>query len=402
MPPTPPVRRRLFGSLCGLVFAVNFGRTVFAPLVPTLQTAFDVGPGLVGGVVSLVWLGTAAPRIPVGYLVTRASRKWIVVGTGLLLAAGAALTASATSVLALQAGALTVGVASGAYFTAAVPVVGELFPESVGRAVGVHGTASQVAAVTAPTVGIAAVALADWRLAFWALAAGALLVTLAIVSVVRGRAMPTTASADLDFLGALQYWRVILTAGVMVAAAGFVWQGLFNFYVPYLTAKGLSRETAGLLQTTVFAAGVPAFWLSGRLADRLPHVPYLLAILGGFTLSVFALTRVRSLVGVFAVTVVLGYVIHSVFPALDTYLLDTLPSDTRSSAYAMYSGTALFIEAGGSGAVGSLTAAGFDFETVFAGFAAGLAVVFGALTALYLAGGLPDASAVASDTERAR
>ena len=386
------MKRRLFGGLCGLVFLVNFGRTVFAPLVPTLQTAFAAGPATIGWVVSLVWLGTALSRMPVGYLVTRVSRKWVVIGTGLALSGGAALTASATTVEVLLAGALTVGLASGAYFAAAVPVVGELYPETVGRAIGIHGTASQFAAVLAPTAGIAAVAYADWRAAFWLLAGGTLLVTAGIVAVVRGRPLPTTGSAGLDFLGAFAHWRVILTAVVMVAAVGFVWQGLFNFYVPYLAAKGLSNTQAGWLQTAVFAAGVPAFWLSGTLADRFPHGPYLLSILGSFTALLFVLNRVDGFAATLAVTLAIGYVIHSVFPALDTFLLDTLPSDTRASAYAVYSGTALLIESMGSAAVGTLTGMGYTFETVFAGFAAGLVAVVAALTVLYLSGNLPGTS----------
>ena len=386
------MKRRLFGGLCGLVFLVNFGRTVFAPLVPTLQTAFSAGPATIGWVVSLVWLGTALSRVPVGYLVTRVSRKRVVVGTGLALSAGAALTATATTVQVLLAGALTVGLASGAYFTAAVPVVGELYPERVGRAVGVHGVAAQLAAVVAPAAGIAVVVYADWRVAFWLLAGGTLLVTAAIAAVVRGRPLPTTDSAGLDFLGAFDHWRVILTAVVMVAAVGFVWQGLFNFYVPYLTAKGLSSAQAGLLQTAVFAAGVPAFWFSGVLADRFPHGPYLLSILGSFTALLFVLNGVDGFAAVLAVTLALGYVIHSVFPALDTFLLDTLPSDTRASAYALYSGTALLIESMGSAAVGTLTGMGYTFEAVFAGFAAGLVAVVAALTGLYLSGNLPGAS----------
>ena len=396
------MRRRLFGGLCGLVFAVNFGRTVFAPLVPALQTAFSAGPATVGWVVSLVWLGTALSRVPVGYLVTRVSRKGVVVGTGLSLAAGAVVTATATAVPVLLAGALTVGLASGAYFAAAVPVVGELYPESVGRAVGIHGTASQLAAVAAPAAGIAAVTYADWRAAFWLLAAGSLLVTAAIVAVVRGRPLPTTASAGLDFLGAFAHWRVILTAVVMVAAVGFVWQGLFNFYVPYLTAKGLSSVQAGYLQTAVFAAGVPAFWFSGRLADRLPHGPYILAILGSFTALLFVLTAVDGFAAVFAVTLAIGYVVHSLFPALDTFLLDTLPGDTRASAYAVYSGTALLVESMGSAAVGELTGRGYAFEAVFAAFATGLVIVVATLTGLYLSGNLPGASdAPRSDAGRA-
>ena len=161
--------RRLFGSLLGLVFLVNFGRVAFAPLLPELQTAFDVGPAAVGVAASLVWFGTGAIRLPVGYLLTRVARHRVVVATGVVLALASVFTALADSIRLLQLGALLVGLASGAYFATAVPLISDLYPQGVGRAVGVHGTAAQLAAVVAPTTVVVVLAAATWRAVFWLL-----------------------------------------------------------------------------------------------------------------------------------------------------------------------------------------------------------------------------------------
>ncbi|KTG10387.1 MFS transporter [Haloprofundus marisrubri] len=384
--------RRLFGTLCGFVLLVNFGRTAFAPLVEPLQAAFGVGPAAIGLVTSLVWFGTAVPRIPVGYLLTRVSRHRVVLGTGVLLTAAAAFTATATTLLALQLGAFTIGIASGAYFVAAVPLVGELYPDAVGRAVGIHGTASQIAAVVAAPVVVTLLAAGDWRHVFWLLAACTALITLVLVLVVRRRGtVPSSAGEDRNFREALSHWRVIVTGIAIVGVAGFAWQGLFNFYVPYLTAsKAFTQTQASTMLTVVFAAGVPAFWLSGRLADRLPHLPYVLGIVAAFGVSLVALTAVSGFVPVLVVTATLGYVIHSLFPALDTYMLGALPASARGSAYAVYSGVALFIESGGSGAVGFLTGAAIPFDSVFRLFALAVGVELVVLLMLYAAGRLPD------------
>ncbi|WP_224336228.1 MFS transporter [Haloprofundus halobius] len=384
--------RRLFGTLCGFVFLVNFGRTAFAPLVEPLQAAFGVGPAAIGLVTSLVWFGTAVPRIPVGYLLTRVSRHRVVLMAGVLLTAAAAFSATATSVLALQAGAFVIGIASGAYFVAAVPLVGELYPKTVGRAVGIHGTASQVAAVAAPSVVVGVLFLGEWRHVFWLLAACTLLLTLVLVTTGRSRrTAPSSAGDDRNFREALSYWRVILTGVAMVGVVGFVWQGLFNFYVPYLTAtKGFTPTQASTMLTVVFAAGVPAFWFSGRLADRLPHLPYILGIVGAFGACLLVLTAVSGFLPVLIVTATLGYVVHSLFPALDTYILGALPAASRGSAYAVYSGVALLIESGGSGTVGALTGADVPFDAVFRLFVAVLVVELAVLLALYSAGRLPD------------
>jgi predicted MFS family arabinose efflux permease len=376
-----------------LVFLVNFGRTAFAPLLPELQRAFGVGPAAVGVVASLVWLGTGAVRLPVGYLLTRVARHRVVVATGVVLAVASAFTATADSVRLLQAGALLVGLASGAYFATAVPLISDLYPDGVGRAVGIHGTAAQLAAVVAPTTVVAVLAAASWRAVFWLLATGSLLMTAVLLVATRRDGVPAGAAADRNFRAALAHWRVIGSGMLMIATAGFVWQGLFNFYVSYLTAaKGLDVATASTLLTVTFAAGVPAFWFGGRLADRLPHVPYIIGLLSAFTAGVFALTLVRGVVGLVAVSVLVGLVVHSLFPALDTYVLGSLPADTRGSTYAVFSGLSLLVEATGSGVVGALTEHGYRFDAVFRLFAGGLVVVVLVLCLLFAAGRLPGTS----------
>jgi predicted MFS family arabinose efflux permease len=386
------VTRRLFGTLCGLVFLVNLGRTAFAPLVETFQSAFGVGPATVGLVTTLVWVGTALPRIPVGYVLTRVPRHRVVLATGLLLAAASAFTAAATSIRMLQVGAFGIGIASGAYFVAAVPLVGELHPDAVGRAIGVHGTSSQLAAVAAAPMAVFFLATASWRATFWLLAVGAFVTSVALFVTVRRTDGDIGAGADRDFVGALRHWRLILTGMLIISAAGFVWQGLFNFYVSYLVAeKAFSRAAASAMLTVVFAAGVPAFWLSGRLADRFPRIPYIVATLAAYVAALFALTAVEGFAAVFVVTAVLGYTIHSLFPALDAWMLGALPSDVRGSAYAVFSGASLLLEANGSGVVGYLTEAGYRFDEVFRAFASALVVVVVVLTVLYLSGRLPGA-----------
>lgn len=386
----PTVTRRLFTALCGLVFLVNFGRVAFAPLVPEFQRSLGLSPAAVGSVTTLVWVGTALPRIPVGYLLTRVRRERVVLATGVSLVVAAAFTARAETLLALQAGSLAVGLSTGGYFVAAIPLIGALYPGQTGRMVGIHGTASQIAPVVAPAAVVFAVAqLGDWRLVFWALSATAAGLTVALLWVFRERSEPAGGAPERDFRTALSRWRVIAAGLAFVVAAGFVWQGTFNFYVSYLTTKGLSQEAANGLLTLTFAAGVPAFWLGGRLADRLPNVPYLVGINAVFVGSLLTLTAVDSLLAVAAVSVVLGLAAHSLFPAVDTYMLSTLPPAGRASAYAVFSGVALLLESGGSGAVGALVDAGVAFETAYRALGGGVAVVTVGVAALYAGGRVP-------------
>jgi MFS family permease len=374
-----------------MVFLVNFARVSFAPLVEPFRAAFALSAGEAGLVATLAWLGSAVPRLPVGYLLTRVPRHWVVLAAGGVLTVAAAFTATAGSPVVLYLGAFAMGSASGAYFLAANPLVSELYPDGVGRALGVHGTASQLAAVGAPVAVGVVLAVADWRAAFYALSVAAALATVATAVAARRATLPTAASGDRDLLGAVRrQWRIVAAGVVMVGATGFVWNGLFNFYVTYLvTARGLGEPTARTLLTVVFAAGVPAFLVTGRVADRVAYVPLLLVVLGSFVASLLLLTVTTGLWPLAVVSAVVGYVVHSLFPAIDTYLLDSLPDHHRGSAYAVYSAAMMLVQSTGSVAVGSLVDAGVAFDAVFRSLAVVLGVVVLGLAALHLAGRLP-------------
>ncbi|MFA9415902.1 MFS transporter [Natrinema sp. HArc-T2] len=382
-------RARLFGSLCGLVFLLNLARIVFAPLLDVFITEFAIGEATAGLIATLVWVGSASLRLPTGWVLTKVPRHRVVVASGVVLTASSAFAATAMTVPHLMAGAFLMGVASGIYFVSANPLLSELYPSRIGRVMGIHGAASQIAAViAAPFVALSL--LVDWRLALWVIAAGAALGTAYTWLAAKGTEMPTAGRADREFVaGALSEWRIIITALALVGAAVFVWQGVFNFYELYMQSKGLSDRTAGTMLTLVFAAGVPAFYVGGDLADRFPHVPYLLGIVGTFAACLLALTLVDGLLALVAVTVLLGFVVHALFPAADTYLLDTLPDSTRGSAYAVFSSVWMLTQSLGSSIVGLFLEHDYSYDTVFATAALCLGATIVVLAVLERAGRLP-------------
>ncbi len=384
-------RRRLFGTLCSLIFLVNLGRVIFAPLLGEFIAVFQIGEGTAGLIATLAWLGSAFPRVPTGWLLTRVPRHRVILAAGGVLTGASVFIASATSVAMVAIGAFLMGLAAGAYFVAANPLVSELYPDSVGWALGVHGMTSQIAAAAAaPLVTLFLTLFFDWRVVFAAIAVAAALVTITLFFVARSTTLPDAGSADRDIVAAIRSeWRAVLLGVVVVGATGFVWQGLFNFYELYMITKGLSDATAKNLLTVIFAAGVPAFFVSGRLADELPRVPYILAIISGFTICVLVLTVTTGVIAIVVLTAVIGYVLHSLFPAVDTYLLDTLPDESRASAYAWYSGGMMVVQATGSSAVGALREAGFAYDAIFTQLSLGLTVVAVGLLVLQRSNRLP-------------
>ena len=374
-----------------MVLLANLARIVFAPLIQPAAADFGVQTATLGVVTSAAWLGSAAPRLPTGYLLTRVRRHRVIAGTGALLVFTSVFTGLSTSPAHLVVGAFLMGLSSGIYFIAANPLVSELFPERVGQAIGIHGTASQVAAVGAP-VGLSAVLLVgNWRHTFFGIAALAAVTTLVMVYASRRTDLPDAGSEDRSLLAAVRaQWPVILTGIAFLGSAGFLWNGLFNLYGDYLeVVKGVDPETGRLLLSLMFAAGLPAFFLTGILADRLPNVPLLLAIVTGFALSVLALTVVEGVLAIAGASLLVGYSIHSLFPAIDTYTLSALPDRHRASAYAAFSASMMSVQALGSGSIGLAVSRGVGYTGIFRGLAVALVAIAAVMVGLYRADRLP-------------
>lgn len=384
-------RRELFGSLLAMVFLVNLGRLIFAPIIQPAAAEFEVTAAALGIVASAAWMGSAAPRLPTGYLLTRVPRHYVVIGTGSLLVVTSLLTGLSQTVTQLTIGAFLMGMSSGMYFIAANPLVSELFPNRVGQAIGIHGMSSEFAAVMAPVIISVVLLVGNWRLSFGIIAITAAVVTVVLVWATRRTPLPEAGTDDRSLLAAGRaQWPLILTGIAIIGSIGFLWNGLFNLYGDYLDlVKGIDPGTGRIMLSTMFAAGMPAFLVSGRLADRFSNVPLFIAIGTAFVIGVFALTVVEGLVAIALASVFIGVAMFSLVPIVDRYLLATLPDHHRGSAYALYSSSMMFVQALGSGAIGMMVVRGIDYSLAFQLVCLGVAVVLGVLFVLYLAGRLP-------------
>lgn len=372
-------------------FLVNFVRVVLAPLLQPVAAEFHVTTASLGVVTTAAWLGSAAPRLPTGFLLTRVERHRVIAATGTLLVITATFTALASSVAHLAAGAFLMGISSGMYFIAANPLVSELFPERIARAIGIHGLARQIAAVVAPLIVALILFVGDWRITFFGVAAAAAAATLLLIYAARWTNLPDAGAEDQSLLAAgRSEWPIILTGIVFIGGVGFLWNGLFNLYGGYIeVAKGIDASTGRLLLSLMFVAGVPSFLLAARLGEVYRRVPLILGLIAGFAASVVGLTFARGLLAIAAISLVIGFSFYLIVPLLDTYLLSTLPDHHRGSAYAIYSSIMMVTQSFGSGVIGSAVAGGMKYGTMFRSIAVVVAGITIGMSLLYAVGRLP-------------
>lgn len=364
----PVGRLQLFGSLCATVFLVNLARIVYAPLLQPVAADFGVTAASLGVIATAAWLGSALPRMPTGYILTFVPRHYVVIATGTLLVFTSAFTGLAMSVEHLLVGAFFMGLSSGMYFIAANPLLSELFPQRIGRILGIHGMSSQIAAVSAPLIVGGILLFTDnWRMTFFIISATAAITTSFIVYASRRVDLPHAGSEDRSLLVAARaQWPLILTGIIIAGTIGFLWNGLFNLYGDYLeVVKGIDEDTGRLLLSGMFAAGIPAWLISGQMADRWPNIPVLAFILFLFSGAVIGLTVVDGFLAVAALSLIAGYGFFAMIPVLDTYLLASLPDRHRGSAYTWYSATMMIFTALGSGVIGTAVSSGVPYDVAF-------------------------------------
>jgi predicted MFS family arabinose efflux permease len=376
-------RRHLFGTLCGLVFLINFSRIVFAPLLDVFITEFTIDEATAGLIVTILWVGSASPRLPAGWLLMRFSRTRVITVAGIGLATASLFTSTATAVPTLMIGTLGIGVASGLYVVAAGPLISALYPSRIGRYLGIHGTFALAAATVAAPVVTVALAV-DWRWIFVGLATAAIVATAFLVLQARRTDRQMTTDEKTGFRVALrEEWPTMLFSILVLGLVGFVWQGIANFYDLYMQTKGLPPEISRNMLTVVFGAGVPGMYVGGRVADRVPYVPLIVGLVCAFVGCLAVVILSSGLLTIVVVSLVVGFVVHMFFPALGTFLLDSVPGHSRNSVNAIHLACSMLLQSMGSAVVGYLVGRGLSYDQTFGLMAGGLSVMILVLLTLY-------------------
>lgn len=116
----------------------------------------------------------------------------------------------------------------------------------------------------------------------------------------------------------------------------------------------------------------------------------LLAVVAVFAGLVWLLPMVDGFWPLAVISVALGFVVHALFPALDSYLLKAVPGENRASAYALLLAATITVEAPGSVVLGTLVERGMTYDAVFGLAAAGLSAVLCGLLVAYRLRWIPE------------
>lgn len=370
-------------SVCvGAYFAVRLAQLVVSPVVPSLRETFGVSRGVVGLILTGMWVVYACSQVPSGAAGDRyGPRRVVLLALGCTTVAALAL-AAAPSTLTFGAFALLLGVGAGLYYTPATTLLADRFDE-VGRVIGVHRMGSQAAGLVAPALAALLGARFGWRAA---VGSGALVAAACLgVVLVRGSSTdrPTTTAATdggvsvgaRAVAGVLSRPPVAFTA-VLAAIGEFAALATLSFLPTYLVESyGLSLATAGALFAGYFAIVAALQPVSGWLSDKFDRDTITGTLFVAGAVGYAALAVGRELVVAVPAVALVG-IAMAWGPPVQSRAVDALADTERGVGFGAVRTAYILVGALGPAVVGGLAdTAGWTAGFALLGGLLGVAVV---------------------------
>lgn len=269
-PPSPPGRRETWALYVGTT-AAYADMYLTQPILPLLSEEFGVGPAQAGLTVSAVVLAIAGAATLYGPLSDALGRRRVMAGAMALLALATAACAFAPTLGTLVALRALQGLFVPGMTAVSVAYAGDRFAPSelsgvVGGVIGASVVGGLLGRVGAGYV----TAHQGWRAAFGVFAGLTLLAAAWLwrgLSPARAAARDGFRAATRGMLGHLRDPR-LLGAFLVGASLFFGWIGIFTYLPYHLTTRwGLSTGYVSSVYL-VYAAGVLASPVAGRLSGR--------------------------------------------------------------------------------------------------------------------------------------
>jgi NNP family nitrate/nitrite transporter-like MFS transporter len=337
-------------------------RTIFSPILPSIETELGITHGQAGGIFTFVFIGYGLGLVLAGALLRWfSSRKLLMFGhVALILSLGLFSFGRSYGFLALIC--LLLGFGAGIYPPCVIPLLAERFSsDNWAKIMGLHGTGAPTGLLTVPLIAALLLKVASWR---YLTLLFSLLGILLLPALIRFTKTPSASPPPLkpDYWSLFRDKRIWVLA-ILLGIASSANIGIYAIVPLFLvTERGFTLIGANQLLGISRVAGVVVPFIGGVLADRIGYIKTLISIMvlsGAFTvlmavthtetaLAVSLLLQTSTIIGFFSVclalvsrtarpsnrgaAVALTMVSGAVFMAATPWLLGTI-ADYSSFSY---------------------------------------------------------------------
>jgi ACS family hexuronate transporter-like MFS transporter len=340
-------------------------RMSYPVLLPYIRDAYGLSLSVAGLLVTIVWLGSALGQLPGGILADRYNERHVMTAGLLVVAVALSVVAFSGSALIVFLGTGLVGLGLSLFPIARITVLTEIYPDAVGRALGVTmATGDTGQTVLPPLVGFLAAAVA-WQLGFGVLVPIFLLVA-GLVWVVVPNGVPSEEDAlSMERARAViaeLRTRTMVLVTVVLFFYILVWQSFTGFYPTYLVeVKGLSPSVAGTVFALFFGLGIVVKPISGAAYDRIGMRGSLAAVLVGPVAGLAMLPFIEGFLPLVVLTALVSTMLGS-GAITQSYLAEEIPAEIRGTGLGVVRTTAASLGAIGPVLFGVLAEGGYFDE----------------------------------------
>jgi len=301
--------QKLLGILTTGHLVNDFYSITLPFLLPTLIVAFELSffkAGLLAIATSLL-SGFLQPVV--GYLADRYGRRKLIMLLGFCaFSLGLIIASFSISYPMLLVAFVIFGLGQATFHAQSTNLITRAFPESRGRAMGIHGIGGSLGNFSAPIIITFLMTALSWRYATGLLALPALLVIIFL-----GMMLSDSPKAQTMATG-----RPTISAKLLILALNYgliymVYSGFLTFLPTFLVENGSSLRQAGFIASFMLFVGFLAQPAGGVIYDKLGG-RFLFAtssILAGVALSLFTLeTNIPPIV----LIVIIGAAATATFP----------------------------------------------------------------------------------------
>jgi predicted MFS family arabinose efflux permease len=272
-------------GLLALVATYGIGRQAYGLFVPAFRQEFGLPLDVLGFYASAAQAGYLVATVVTGLLTARLGPRVPVVAGCLLLAAGAALTATAPGPMLLAVGVIAAGTSAGGAWGPFSDAVAKQVPSSRDRrALALVNAGSPVGLVVASALVL--VAGDRWRAVWWAFAAIGLVAAAASWRVLTPGPVGPVHDRRRPPMGWFVNRRSMRL--FVVALGASITSGAYFAYAPDTAQDGgLARWIGPAMWATLGVAGAAVGAFGGRIADRYGlrrPLAAMLVLVGGSTL----------------------------------------------------------------------------------------------------------------------
>ncbi len=264
---------RLIAVLFGVMFVAVADNQMISPLLPDLMTAFDMGAGRAGLLVSVYAIAAAVVSFVVGPLSDRTGRRKMLIAALIVFTAATLLCGLAWNYASLVAFRAVTGAAAGTLSLNITACIGDHFPyRRRGAAMGLVMSGYFAAMILGVPAGAFVADSWSWRWAFGVFAGAGLLLWVPALAVIPSR---VPAVRDVSVIEMIKGYRRFLarTGPLAVIAASFLVSASTVGFITYVgtwlrDAYGLTTDLIGMVFLFSGLGALLGSPLAGHLSDR--------------------------------------------------------------------------------------------------------------------------------------